>query len=174
MRNNKGITLISLTIMIIVLVILATMTMYYGNSIISEAKIQDLKTNMLLIEASVKGNLEQYNFEVQSIKPEDTAAIEELKGKYLIGKKILDNPEIQEKFNNLGVQQYGYEYYYLDTETLASLGLNDVQSDEESGYYIVGYTTDLDTSDEEYTSNIQVINTKGYQSNYTLDSIENI
>ena len=49
-----------------------------------------------------------------------------------------------------------------------------MQSDEESGYYIVGYTTDLDTSDEEYTSNIQVINTKGYQNNYTLDSIENI
>ena len=174
MKKNKGITLISLTIMVIILVMLASVTMYYGNSIISESKIQDLSTNMLLIQATLKGNLEQYNFEVESIKPEDTTAIEELKGKYLIGKKLAENPEIEQKFNDLGLQEYGYEYYYLDTETLASLGLNDIESSEETGFYIVGYTTDLDTSDEEYTSNVQVINTKGYQNNYTLDSIQNL
>ena len=33
MRKNKGITLISLTIMIIILIVLASVTMYYGNSI---------------------------------------------------------------------------------------------------------------------------------------------
>ena len=57
---------------------------------------------------------------------------------------------------------------------IASLGLNDIESSEETGFYIVGYTTDLDTADEEYTSKVQVINTKGYQNNYTLDSIQNI
>lgn len=174
MKKNKGITLISLAIMIIILVILASVTMYYGNSIISESKIQDLSTNMLLIQAELKGNLEQYNFEVQSIKPEDTAAIDELKAKYLIGKKLSETPEIEQIFNNLGVQEYGYEYYFLDTETLSSLGLSDVKSSEETGYYIVGYTTDLDTSDEEYSSKVQVINTKGYQNNYTIDIIQNI
>ena len=64
MRKNKGITLISLTIMIIILIVLASVTMYYGNSIITETKIQDLVTNMLLIQATLKGNLEQYNFEL--------------------------------------------------------------------------------------------------------------
>ena len=39
MRKNKGITLISLTIMIIILIVLASVTMYYGNSIITETKI---------------------------------------------------------------------------------------------------------------------------------------
>ena len=74
----------------------------------------------------------------------------------------------------MGVQEYGYEYYYLDTDTLVSLGLKELKSEEDTGYYIVGYTTDLDTADEEYTSKVQVINTKGYQNNYTLDSIQNI
>ncbi len=174
MRKNKGITLISLTIMIIILIVLASVTMYYGNSIITETKIQDLVTNMLLIQATLKGNLEQYNFELQTVDPNDTATIEELKKQYLIGKKLSDNPEIEQIFNDLGVQEYGYEYYYLDTDTLVSLGLKELKSEEDTGYYIVGYTTDLDTADEEYTSKVQVINTKGYQNNYTLDSIQNI
>ena len=46
MKKNKGVTMISLAIMLVVLMILATITMYYGNSAVKEAKLQDLKTNM--------------------------------------------------------------------------------------------------------------------------------
>ena len=53
-KNDKGITMLSLVVMLVVLMMLATITMYYGNSAMKEAKLQDLKTNMLLIQAAVK------------------------------------------------------------------------------------------------------------------------
>ena len=61
-KNDKGITMLSLVVMLVVLMMLATITMYYGNSAMKEAKLQDLKTNMLLIQAAVKGDLEKYHF----------------------------------------------------------------------------------------------------------------
>ena len=67
MKNNKGVTMISLALTILILVILATMTMYYGESAVKEAKLQDLKTNMLLIQASLKNDLEKYHFETNSL-----------------------------------------------------------------------------------------------------------
>ena len=42
-KNDKGITMLSLVVMLVVLMMLATITMYYGNSAMKEAKLQDLK-----------------------------------------------------------------------------------------------------------------------------------
>ena len=57
MKSDKGITMIALAAMLVILMIIATITMYYGNSAIKEAKLQDLKTNMLLIQANLKNDL---------------------------------------------------------------------------------------------------------------------
>ena len=48
MKNNKGVTLVSLTITIIVLIIISGLTVNLSNDLIKQAKLQDLKTNMLL------------------------------------------------------------------------------------------------------------------------------
>ena len=45
MEKQKGITLISLTITIVVIMILAGITTYIGKDLIKETKLQDLKTN---------------------------------------------------------------------------------------------------------------------------------
>ena len=37
-KNDKGITMLSLVVMLVVLMMLATITMYYGNSAMNEAK----------------------------------------------------------------------------------------------------------------------------------------
>ena len=50
-KNNKGITLIALTITIIILLILASITIYSGKESIKKAQLESLKTNMLLIKA---------------------------------------------------------------------------------------------------------------------------
>ena len=66
-KNDKGITMLSLVVMLVVLMMLATITMYYGNSAMKEAKLQDLKTNMLQIQAAVKGELEKYHIEARNL-----------------------------------------------------------------------------------------------------------
>ena len=64
MKSDKGITMIALAAMLVILMIIATITMYYGNSAIKEAKLQDLKTNMLLIQANLKNDLEKYHLKL--------------------------------------------------------------------------------------------------------------
>lgn len=180
-KNDKGITMLSLVVMLVVLMMLATITMYYGNSAMKEAKLQDLKTNMLLIQAAVKGDLEKYHFETSNLS--DSEKISK-KSQYLKGIPI-ENAEsnIKVKFdalaNNIEIQlktqisddyqQVGgkFDYYYLDTNTLSQLGLKDVQSNDENGYYIVAYSMNPN-----YSNIVEVINTKGYLGNYSLKRIE--
>ena len=48
-NKNRGITLASLVITIIVLLIIAGISVYSGTDIIKRAKLEELKTNMLQI-----------------------------------------------------------------------------------------------------------------------------
>lgn len=61
-KNSKGITLIILVISIIVLLILAGVTITAGTESIKKAKLETLRTNMLLIKAKGKEYCEEANF----------------------------------------------------------------------------------------------------------------
>lgn len=67
LKNNKGVTLIALTITIIVMLIIAGITIYGGSKLIQDAKVEDVKTNMLLVQAEVKNYVEQAKFENKKI-----------------------------------------------------------------------------------------------------------
>ena len=60
--------MISLAIMLVLLMILATITMYYGNSALDEAKLQDLKTNMLLIQVNLIKQMQRIRLIMKYIK----------------------------------------------------------------------------------------------------------
>ena len=62
-KNNKGITLIALIITVIIILIIGGITIYEGSRLVDNAKYEDVKTNMLLIEAEVKNFAEQAKFE---------------------------------------------------------------------------------------------------------------
>lgn len=171
MKRNKGITMISLMVTIVILMILATITMYYGNSAMKEAKLQDLKTNMLLIQASLKSGLEKYHFETSNLS--DANEKEAQKSNYLKGTKLA-NPQDrlkQEIFDEIK-EDYpqidgNFDYYYLSTSDLMELGIKDVESSNEDGHYIVAYSMN-----SVYPNIVEVINTKGYLGNYTLSRIQ--
>lgn len=171
MKRNKGITMISLMVTIVILMILATITMYYGNSAMKEAKLQDLKTNMLLIQAAVKGDLEKYHFETSNLSNANEK--EAQKSNYLKGTKLANpqNELKQEIFNEIK-EDYpqidgNFDYYYLNTSDLMELGIKDVESSNEDGHYIVAYSMN-----SIYPNIVEVINTKGYLGNYTLSRIQ--
>ena len=50
----KGITIVALTITVIVLIILASIGIYTGTEIIKQANLQNINTNMMLIQAKTK------------------------------------------------------------------------------------------------------------------------
>ena len=67
-KNNKGITLVALTITIIVMLIIASITIYGGSKLIKQAQTEDVKTNMLLLQAEIKNYVEQARYENKKIE----------------------------------------------------------------------------------------------------------
>jgi len=109
LKNSKGITLVSLIIIIIVMLVLASIAVYSGTGIIQEAKVEDTKTNMLLVQAKIKNYVEQAKFE----KKEDINGI-------TIDDSITASPEVE-------------GYYKI--EDMSSINLPDLNSED----YLISY-----------------------------------
>ena len=160
-KNNKGITLIALTITIIILLILASITIYSGKESIKKAQLESLKTNMLLIKAKAKEYVEQASFKNGVNKSEiSEEAKNELKGKEA-------NASDYSK-QNITING-GEILYNLTSDNLKEMGLKDVKlgSNEE---YLVKYNIKDVT--------VEVYNTSGYENNgttvYSLSELEKI
>ena len=160
-KNNKGITLIALTITIIILLILASITIYSGKESIKKAQLESLKTNMLLIKAKAKEYVEQASFKHGVNKSEiSEEAKNELKGKEA-------NASDYSK-QNITING-GEILYKLTSDNLKEMGLKDVKlgSNEE---YLVKYNIKDVT--------VEVYNTSGYENNgttvYSLSELEKI
>lgn len=160
-KNNKGITLIVLTITIIILLILASITIYSGKESIKKAQLESLKTNMLLIKAKAKEYVEQASFKNGVNKSEiSEEAKNELKGKEA-------NASDYSK-QNITING-GEILYKLTSDNLKEMGLKDVKlgSNEE---YLVKYNIKDVT--------VEVYNTSGYENNgttvYSLSELEKI
>ena len=163
MKKQRGITLITLTITIIVMMIIAGITVYFGLDLIREVKLQDLRTNMLLMQAKAKECVEEVSFQKANVT--DANEIETIKNENLKGIKVEENSEVQNLLQNTGKIQEGFEYYYLTQQDLSDMGIQEL-SVEDYGYFIVGYNID--------EIKVEVINTNGYQGNYTLTQLNEL
>ena len=67
-KKEKGITLVALVITVMVMLIIASITIYSGTNVIKEAKKEDIKTNMLLLQAEMKNYVEKARFENKKIE----------------------------------------------------------------------------------------------------------
>ena len=166
MKKNKdrGITLASLVITIIVLLIIAGISVYSGTDIIKRAKLEELKTNMLLIETKAKECVENANFKLGKI---DNLGDDEKQNRINEAKKELKGTEIDEA-DNIDIEKSEYNYYYKLTEdNLKDMGLSNIKLSDTDGLYIVKY--DIKNAKVE-----EIYNTKGYEGIYSLTDIEQI
>ena len=156
MNKQIGITLISLTITIVVLIIIASITVYVGKDLINEANLQDLRTNMLLIQAEAKKGLEEASF--QNCTDLSKAEEKDL----IIGTREM-SPEIQQKIPTEYAEKV---LYYISEEDLEKMGLKDIKQDDKEGYYFVEYNLQ--------EISVEVINSVGYQGKYTLTDLNKL
>lgn len=126
-REQKGITIVSLVITIIVLIIITSVTVYTSVSVIKKANLQTINTNMMLIQAKTKTIAEQAKFN------KDTS---NYKGTLI--SNISDNQKILKLIDN-GIIDDASKYYLLSNEDLQDLGLQKI--DIEDGY-VVNYDTE--------------------------------
>ena len=157
MKSEKGMTLITTAILVVVIAVLVFAVIYYARIELAKESLEDLKTDMLLVQAKVKTIQGEYTLnnkeeELKGTKLSDMAENETIKN-FLQEQNI--NPEEKDK-----------KYYVFDKGALEELGLNKVIIAENS-YYIVEYTT----NDIYYTKGFTYSDGNTY---YKLNDIENL
>ena len=161
-KNDKGVTLIILMLTVIVITVLTSIIIYTGMNILKNANIENINTNMFLIQAKAKTISEKHKFEetqgLIGTKITGTTGIQSIDK--LISEDIIKIPT---DANALDAEFY----YYFTQEDLDSIGLNKVSSNEKTGYYIVNY------SDYEVINSIGVEDSNG-TIYYSLSSMEDL
>lgn len=180
MRENKGVTMVVLVITIIVLLIIAGISVGTGNKMVKQSELENIKTNMLLIEVKAKEYVENANFNIGTAFDKVTNATEK-SNRINKAKEQLKGTEVTDAnvFNgNIGITATQIQednaklvfYYKLSTEELIDIGLSNVESNEEMGWYIVKY----DVKNVE----VEIYNTVGFQHEktvyYSLSELENL
>ncbi len=125
--NEKGITIVALVITVIILAILGTVTLNIGSSIINKTNLQNINTNMLLIQAKTKTIAEQAKFN------NDTS---NYKGRKIT--EITDNAKINELCEKQIIDDKE-NYYLLSQNDLNFMGLEKIKIEDG---YVVNYETD--------------------------------
>ncbi len=105
--KNKGITLISLIITIIVLLIIAGITINLSNNSVKNANLQTFKTNMLLIEAKTREYVENASFELGVAPNNATQEMKEKANSHLKGTVVTaqDTALVSKLTNTIGISR---------------------------------------------------------------------
>lgn len=166
MKNESGKSIVILLILTILIIIGASIIINYAKQMMEETKAQDLRTNMLLMQAEAKKGLEEVCFRTVNMdetKESDLTKINEIKQEFLKGIILSNSPsEVQEAIKYVPEVTFDESCYYLDETILTEMGIENIDQ-EEYGYFIVKY----DFSN----ANLEIINTKGYDGKYTLTQI---
>ena len=159
-KDNRGITLIALIVTIVILLILTGVTITAGTESIKKAKLETLRTNMLLISGKGKEYCEEANFRAGTNNEVDKGTEYLLNDKQL--KQVSSIPNSSETYDFIAE---------LDETELKRIGLNEVANSKDIGSFYIGFKI--------IENQVEVYSEKGYKSkdgttNYKLSDIENL
>lgn len=159
--RRKGITLISLVVTVTVLIILAGISIYSGKGVIERAKLEELKTNMLLIQAKAREYVEEADFKIGIVSEEErTGKTETIRSEIYVESQGL------QKASNIPEQVKVSDpnaCYYLTDTTKQKWGLEKLEKAEE---YLIEF--------DEKNVKVEVYNIEGYDGAYSLTAIDQI
>ncbi len=160
-NRTNGVTLIVLTITIVILLILTGIVLYYGKDTIKMAQIEELKTNMLLIQAKAREYVEDANFKM-GINPDEEKKANVRNEVYITNAKLkkVEEGEVPSDFGITDITTC----YWLTPEAQSSWGLDKIKLVENEKYLI---------QFDENNVTVEIYNTQGYEGNYSLTAIEN-
>ncbi len=131
-KNNSGITLMVLIITIIVLLIIASISVYEGKELIAKSKVQTLETNMLTIQAKAKAYAEEIDAKIWTESNKDSARNTEFLN------KGFKNPTTTIDSKYKSINSTNYIAYEVTGDALTNMGLDSIKNEE----YIVIYDKD--------------------------------
>ena len=162
MKDEKGVALPTLLFIILLIIIVAVFAIKYVKEMLNETEIQDLRTDMLVVQAEAKKDLEKVRFQTANLdenKEEDKEKIAQAKQENL--KRILVKGSDIEK-NVPQEIEIDDNCYYLNNEDLKDIGIQNYSIDK-YGYIIVKY--------DFKNTMVEVISTKGYNGKHTLTQL---
>lgn len=180
MEKNNGITMVALVITVIILLILSGISINAGSNIITKSKLENIKTDMMLIKVKGKEYVENANFDLGTSfekltdEKEKNTRLENAKTK-LKGTEIENIEDLDSKLSitsdKFKEEKENMIYYYkLSTQDLEDMGIENVKSDEKNGEYIIKY----DIKNIE----IEIYNTQGFKNEdkyyYSLSELESL
>ena len=131
MRSENGLSFIGTIILVIIIAVITFGVVYFVRIQADKEQEEDIKTNMLLVQAKVKKLSGEYILEEKEEVLDGTKLSEmqeEQPIKDFLEKELFDIDEKDKK------------YYVLNQQNLNDMGLNNVVL-EENAYYIVEYTS---------------------------------
>ena len=167
-KRNSGITLVALVITVIIMIIIASISIYEGRKIIATSKVQTLETNMLTIQAKVKAYAEEIDSKVWVYKNEEqnTKRNEEFSNKGMntisIGENVLDQISDDIKSNAVA--------YEITGQVLTDMGLEEIKKDT---YAVVFNKDDYKKMDLVYPNGVSYEGSVYYSLSKLQQKLEN-
>ena len=158
-KEKSGVTLISLAITVVVIIIIAGIAVYTGKETIQKAKLGELRTNMLLIQAKAKEYAEEANFKMGPT-PDDSKK-ETVRAEVYEGEAKLQKATDITSPNSIPLS----ECYKVTQETLENWGLEKIKIKDDENYLI---------KFDDTNATVEIYNTSGYEGKYSLTEIDNI
>lgn len=167
-KQNKGITLTALIVMIIVIMILTGITITQGSTLIETSKVENYVTNMITIRAKAKVYAEEINGETWDVEDKQSKRKELYLEKYEMNSQD-DNSDFMSKIDEKVNTGNGCEFYIVGKNALMKMGLEELAKESNEGDYVVAY-------DSSNYKNLDVIYTPGVEykkvTYYTLSSLQ--
>lgn len=167
-KENKGITITALVVMIIVIMILAGVSITQGTNLIKRTKVENYVTNMLTIRSKAKVFAEEVNAEVWDENDKSAKRTEVFSSKYDMNRASNENDLVSKVSSDINGEG-GCECYEITKDTLVKMSLDDLAKDVNSGDYVVVYNSN------DY-KNMDIIYVPGvdFEGNtyYTLSSLQ--
>lgn len=117
LKKENGIGMVALFVVIIIIIAIIAVAVYIGHSAVRAKDLEDLKTDLLRVQAKVKVKAEEYHG-----KKEENA---------LVG----EEPS-EEILNKVGIAEMTDKVKVLSQEDLDQMGLADMEADKQ---YVVDY-----------------------------------
>lgn len=167
-KKDSGITLVALVITIIIIMILASISVYEGKQIIAKSKVQTLETNMLTIKAKAKVYAEEIDAKVWTYK--DSEKDDKRDAEFSSDDRKMDKTSVsQEALAQVEdkIKTGGYVAYLATGEALTKMGLDEIKNEK---YIVIFSIEDYKLMDVIYQDGV-IYNKKTY---YSLSALQEV
>lgn len=166
-QHNKGMSFKSIIVIIAILAIFVTIIINSLNKMIEKQELESLKTNMLIIQAKAKEYCENAKNKLGTTPTDES---KQNAKQYLDETGSIYYESLGLDINKFNIEDTEY-LYLLTKDNFDKMGLNEIESNEKSGYYFIKYNIESET--------VEVYNSKGYTKDgityYSLsDMIQNL